>query len=480
MEPEDLQPSVDLLESMRSIGYSLGSAIADLIDNSITAKATQIDVDLDVVDGRYIALLDNGLGMTSSKAREALRLAGSVGDRVADDLGRFGLGLKTASLSQARTLTVVTKQGETITALRWDIDYVKATGRWAILVLSSDELSTLPFHRQLLAQQNGTLVIWQKLDLLLGDTPTPGAHLAEKVVQLHRDLGLIFHRFISDRRKPIRVIINGVATLPIDPFLKNNPKTQRSGIEPMPFGECTVEFEAFTLPHSSDLSRDDRKRHDLGEGMREAQGFYFYRNRRLISYGSWHGLARITELSKQTRVQVDIPSDLDSLWQLDIMKSRAEPPASFKQRLRQLLRPLLEQGHRVHTFRGRRERGRIEHIWSKIRTKDGFRYEINFDSPLVKSALQNISDSDLPKVAGLLRTVANTFPILDAYAELASNNTNQQPVESAEEVRTRLVEIRDSGLLSNDPKIASTQLSHVEPFNNILDLEHIIEDIWEG
>lgn len=480
MEAEDLQPSVDLLESMRSIGYSLGSALADLIDNSITASASRIEIDLDVVDGEYITLVDNGLGMSASKAREALRLAGSVGERAVDDLGRFGLGLKTASLSQARVLTLVTKQGDDVTALRWDIDYVKNTGRWAILVLTPEEISDLPSQRQFLTQESGTLVVWHKLDLLLGDAPAPGHHLAERVAPLHKELGLTFHRFISDRRMQVAISINGSNVLPIDPFLKNNSKTQRSGVEPMPFGSHVVEFEAFTLPHSSDLSREDRRRHDLGEGMREAQGFYFYRQRRLISYGSWHGLTRMTELSKQTRVQVDIPSELDSLWQLDIKKSQAEPPASFKQRLRQLLKPLLEQGHRVHTFRGRREKGKVEHIWGKVRTKDGFRYEINFESPVVKTAIQNLSNADLAKVEGLLRTVANTFPILDSYAELAANNASHPYTESSEEIRSRLVEIRDSELLSTDPKIAWTQLAHVEPFNNILGLEKVIEGIWKG
>lgn len=480
MEAEDLQPSVDLLESMRSVGYSLGAALADLIDNSITAAASHVEIEFDVIEGKCITILDDGRGISPPKAREALRLAGSVGDRAADDLGRFGLGLKTASLSQARRLTLVTKQQDTVTALRWDIDYVKDSGKWAVLVLDQKDISELPLHEELMSKNSGTLVIWHNLDLLLGDSSKPGPFLAEKVVSLRHELGLTFHRYLSEKRSPLKITLNGTSIGAIDPFLKKNPKTQRSGTEPMFFGKHVVQFEAFTLPHSSHLSRAERRRHDLGEGMRDAQGFYFYRNRRLISYGSWHGLAKMNELSKQTRVQVDVPSELDSLWQLDIKKSKAEPPATFKQRLRQLLRPILEQSHRVHTFRGRRENREIEHIWNKIRTEEGFRYEINTDSPIVISAIQDLSDVEASRIHRLLQLISNTFPVLDAYAEVAANHESQALSETSEEIRLRLVDIHKSGLLSSDPKIALTQLAQVEPFNNILGLEQVINKIWKG
>ena len=144
MESEVIPPSVNLLESMRSVGYSLEAAVADLIDNSIAAGAHHIVIDADVVDGKYVAILDDGHGMTSVDAREALRLAGTTGNREDSDLGRFGLGLKTASLSQARCLTVITKQAGTITALRWDIDFVQDKGQWLLLVLEETDLSNVP------------------------------------------------------------------------------------------------------------------------------------------------------------------------------------------------------------------------------------------------------------------------------------------------------------------------------------------------
>ncbi len=167
MEEEIVAPSVDLLESMRSIGYSFEAAVADLIDNSLTAGAHEVEIDVDVVNGDYVAIMDDGVGMTPDVAREALRLAGSVGERSEFDLGRFGLGLKTASLSQARCLTVVSLQRAVMTGLRWDIDHVRRSRSWSLLVLDSSSIDGLPLSEQLQRCGHGTLVIWSNLDLLL-------------------------------------------------------------------------------------------------------------------------------------------------------------------------------------------------------------------------------------------------------------------------------------------------------------------------
>lgn len=478
MESEAVPPSVNLLESMRSVGYSLEAAIADVIDNSITAGAHHIVIDADVVDGKYIAILDDGHGMTSVVAREALRLAGSVGDREDSDLGRFGLGLKTASLSQARCLTVITKRADTVTALRWDIDFVRESGQWLLIVLDETDLSDLPLWTQFDAQSAGTLVLWNELDLLLGDAASPGTFLAERLSGVRSNLALVFHRFLADRRNRLNVTINGIALRPIDPFLSDSPRTQRTAPETIQIGGAEVRVEGFTLPHPSDLTSEQRQRLDLGEGMREAQGFYVYRNRRLISHGHWYGLARMSELSKQTRVQVDVPTSLDSLWQLDIKKSQAVPPQSFKLRLRQLVSPMLDRGRRVHTFRGRRESTEIAHVWSKLKTRDGFGYEVNLESPLVESVLSRLETDDAERVVGLLQTVASTFPVMDAYVEVAANVPSVAAEPKRETLIARLRDIRQSGLFSSAPDVAVTQLSGVEPFNHRDDLSTLVDLVW--
>jgi hypothetical protein len=480
MKPEVVPPSVNLLHSMRHVGYSLGAAVADLIDNSITAGAHKIVVDADVVDGKYIAILDDGRGMTPEVAREALRLAGSVGVREDSDLGRFGLGLKTASLSQARCLTLVTKRVGTITALRWDIDFVRDSGQWLLIVLDENDIVDMPLWEELSAQSAGTLVVWSELDLLLGDTTTPGPFLAERLSEVRSNLALVFHRFLAQRRERLSISINGIALRPIDPFLSENPKTQRTVPEIINIADAEVRVEGFTLPHPSGLTPEELRRPDLGTDMRDAQGFYVYRNRRLISHGHWYGLARMTELSKQTRVQVDVPTSLDALWQLDIKKSQAEPPQSFKLRLRQLLDPILARGHRVHTYRGRREKTEVAHVWTKLKTRDGFGYEVNLESPLIQSVLSRLGIDDAERVIGLLHTIATTFPVLDAYAEVATNVPANFVQPTRDTLIARLMDIHQSGIFSEEPDVAVAQLVGVEPFNTTEDLSTLVNLVWKG
>jgi len=478
MKSEVIPPSVNLLESMRSVGYSLEAAVADLIDNSITAGAHHIVIDADVVEGKYLAILDDGHGMASADAREALRFAGSIGERESSDLGRFGLGLKTASLSQARCLTVVTKQAGSITALQWDIDFVQEKCQWLLIVLKKTDLRGMPLWASFDAQPSGTLVVWNKLDLLLGDTSSAGTFLAERLGGVRSSLSLVFHRFLADRRNRLAITVNETDLRPLDPFLSDNPKTQRTAPETLQIGGAEVRIEAFTLPHPSGLTHEDRQRPDLGEGMREAQGFYVYRNHRLISHGHWYGLARMNELSKQTRIQVDVPLSLDALWQLDIKKSQTEPPQSFKLRLRQLIDPILDRGHRVHSFRGRRESTDVAYVWTKLKTRDGFGYEVNLESPVVESVLSHLDTDDAERVVGLLQTIASTFPVMDAYNEAAKNVPPIAAKPDREALIARLMDIRQSGQFSQDPNVAVAQLAGVEPFNLLDDLSSLVITVW--
>lgn len=479
MEEIVIEPSVNLLESMRSVGYSMEAALADVVDNSIDADATTIEIDFDVVSGSFIAILDNGFGMLKDAAIEALRLAGTANSHESKHLGRFGLGLKTASLSQARSLTVLSKKNSKVIALRWDIDRVKESKTWNLQLLDEAEYQELPLFETFENITSGTLVIWSKLDLLLGDSFEPGRFLAEKIAPVSEHLGLTFHRFIDRTKNKISISVNGNKIVAIDPFLSANPKTQQSPLEVIEIGDQKVSFKAFTLPHASGLSAKERARSDLGDGMREAQGFYIYRNQRLISRGHWFGLARMTELTKQTRVLVDIPRELDSLWQLDIKKSRTEPPASFKAHLKKLIDPLLAKGKRLHTFRGRKD-GSTEtvHIWDKIRERDGFRYEINLENPVVKATLSSLTTAQAEEVSSLFSTIAEQFPHLDAYQEMAGNLTPIRDNPTNEDISLKLISLYGSGALGLDENKVFQLLKNSEPFNQVENLFSLIQEVW--
>lgn len=480
MQEEDVAPSVNLLESMRSVGYSLEAAVADLIDNSISAGARVIDIDLEPAAADHVAILDDGVGMSPEVAVEALRLAGSVGERSQADLGRFGLGLKTASLSQARRLTVVTKNNGVVTALRWDIDHIKLTGRWSLLRLSPAEVAGLPWAARLEEQDSGTLVLWENLDLLLGDALDRGEFMRSRVAPLMESLGLVFHRYLHARQGGIQVNVNGRSVTARDPFLTSNSKTQSSPTQYIEVGGAEVCVTAYTLPHVSGLTPEERKRPDLGDRMRESQGFYIYRNQRLISHGHWYGLARMDDLSKQTRVQVDVPNAIDHLWQLDIKKSRAEPPASFKTELRRLMSGVIEKGKRVYTYRGRKDvsSGTV-HLWDKIRERDGIRYEVNLQNPLVSTLLSGLTTSQASQVLRLLESLADSFPVHDLFSEMAGNS----PVVMAQRAEEAAIEslrlFRDSSDQRPPVGTVVAMLAHAEPFNAMSNLDEVVRRVWQ-
>ena len=140
MKTMDMPPyAPTLIESTRAIGYSLEAAVADIIDNSIAAGARNVDLFFFPIDGAYIAVLDDGAGMNTDELNSAMQYGSKNPnvERDANDLGRFGLGLKTASLSQCRCLSVITKQGERIEGRRWDLDHVAQAESWSLLDLNS-------------------------------------------------------------------------------------------------------------------------------------------------------------------------------------------------------------------------------------------------------------------------------------------------------------------------------------------------------
>lgn len=479
MHDETLVPGVELLESMRSVGYSFNAAASDIIDNSIAAGASQVEIFADSVDGEYLAFLDDGAGMSPTESREALKLAGTSNlDRGPKDLGRFGLGLKTASLSQGRKLTVLTKQGGTVTGLQWDLDHVLRTGSWSIRILEELDFRAIPCSDRLLARDRGTLVIWESLDYLISGASDVAAWMGAMLVELRSHLGLVFHRFL-EAPVGLKLRVNGIGISPIDPFLERNPKTQIAPVENVFIGNEPVRVEAFTLPHVSGLTAEERKREDLGPRMRESQGFYVYRNLRLISAGGWFGLARLDELSKQTRVRVDIPASLDHQWQLDIKKSRVEPPQAFRQRFRQIIDQVKVPGTRVHRFRGRNERSTsFTLFWRLVEDRHGYRYEINSEHPAIGEIRAALPSESRSNFDDLLIDLAGTFPSGDLYIRLAENQKAQPHEYSNVTVLRRLREMR-SHAPDADAALIAEALANRQPYNDVPNIRDLVLQVWK-
>lgn len=299
-----------LIESTRAIGYTLESAIADIIDNSASASASCVDIFFFPVGDAYIAILDNGYGISSEKLDTAMRYGSQNPNeqRAVNDLGRFGLGLKTASLSQCRTLTVVSKHGKQIEARRWDIDYVSQTGEWSLLVFeTADELDAIPRIDKLREMESGTLVVWQNLDRLKVGELDFNRSMGKKMDIVRAHLSLVFHRYIigESELKKMQIKMNGSLIEPTDPFLSKR-NTQVMADEIMAINGSRVIVRPHILPHIVSLTAGEITALGGKDGLRKSQGFYVYRNKRLLVWGTWFNMMRQGELSKLARVQVDI------------------------------------------------------------------------------------------------------------------------------------------------------------------------------
>lgn len=225
MRTKNLPPyAPTLIESTRAIGYSLEAAVADIIDNSIAAGANKVEIYFFPIDGAYIGILDNGKGMNEEELDLAMQYGSRNPSEARDskDLGRFGLGLKTASLSQCRCLTVATKQGDQLRARRWDIDHVAEVGEWSLLILDEEEISQVPQIECLMESDTGTLVVWQQLDRLKAGETNFELALGRKIDSVREHLALVYHRYLSGESgiTKLKLSINGAAVTPIDPFLK--------------------------------------------------------------------------------------------------------------------------------------------------------------------------------------------------------------------------------------------------------------------
>ena len=484
MRDEDVAPNPQLMESMRAVGYTLETAVADIVDNSITAGADQVDVRFTTTPEPRIAVIDNGSGMDQQTLVLAMRLAGRPpsAQRQSHDLGRFGLGLKTASLSQARSLTVASKQDGVLRAVRWDLDHLKVTGKWSLQVLSMPETRSLPWLESLDSYEAGTLVVWEKLDQLHLGPESAEKELDEHMHRVSDHLKLVFHRFASAKvpplRRPLTLRVNGARLPKVDPFLTDNPATQWGPHERIQVKDAMVDVQPYTLPHISKLNTRDRNAALLAGSLRDSQGFYIYRAGRLVLWGTWFRIIPRDELAKLARVQVDIPNSLDDLWALDIKKSAASPPPEIRQRLRQIADRIVYPSRRVHVHKGRTkgDSDKVARLWNLIEDRDNtFRYEINTNHPLVVLLSESLDGRANAALTHLLRALESTFPVEDAYARLGSDNSHTPSIVEQAEL-AGLVRIFHRSTGDEDAQAIAQRLALMEPFSRILDLESFVRE----
>jgi len=480
MDFEISPPSAaSMLESLRAYGYSLNSAVSDLIDNSITARAKNVWITLKWSgEDSWISIRDDGIGMTEKQLSRAM-IAGSqspLDRREQHDLGRFGLGLKTASLSLARSLTVVSKiENGSLSVRRWDLDYIAAvnTDQWRLLKScregSRDKLSVIK------AQKCGTLLLLENLDKICsGTVATSPAHRNEfyhQIDALRDHLGMIFHRFLVVPSR-LKIFINGdtAAQLvkPWDPFFVKHKATEPKPVTRIPFGDTVTTVQGFILPHKDMLTQDEFEEAAGPHGWNAHQGFYVYRGDRLLVSGSWLGLRegvtkwRSEEHYKLARVRVDITNDMDSDWQIDVKKSLATPPQNVARALVRYAAQVRADAREIFAHRGkygkRKPTKKVGKVWVTKQKRGQNTYSLDREHPLIRSFLKKIG-SQGKEAEAIFRLIEETVPVEQIWLDSAeSPEMRTSPFGTASEAE--VIEAAESylGLLQGDSSVPPAEL----------------------
>jgi hypothetical protein len=457
-----------LIESMRDIGYSLETALADIIDNSITAKARSIRLLADTTSpDPSLAILDDGEGMTEDELLAAMRPGSRnpLETREKDDLGRFGLGLKTASFSQCRLLTVASRRDGITCCARWNLDEVARTNQWLVEFL--DDFAEVPWIDEL--GSSGTLVIWGALDRLVeGDGSDARSAFVSRIDDAAEHLELVFHRYLAGERgiSKVALFLNGRQLEPFDPFHSSHPATQAGPVEKIKSGGQEVEIQTFTLPHHK-KDPAEWERYAGKAGYLKNQGFYVYRGKRLIIHGTWFGLARQKELTKLARVRIDMPNGMDADWKIDVKKASAQPPYHVRERLRRIIETIGATSRRVYTARGRRlaSDSRLP-VWQRMQSGNQISYCLNPEHPVFADFAGRLPDELKTNFMRVLEMAATSIPIDALFADISANPEQVSGSGMAEETLTHFVEttfaaLRASGI---DPEDAMQMMRATEPF----------------
>lgn len=430
-------PQADtLMGSMRSMGYSFEAAVADIIDNSISANCGVVRLFFPAVptDDLVVGIMDDGEGMDENELFEAMRYgsADSEQERSATDLGRFGLGMKSASLSQCKILTVVSLKNNKLSSYSWDYNYIREKKQWIVKELSKSEIENLPYISSLKEVSHGTLVLWKDFDVL---DKSSGGLVYDALVELKNsvslNIALIFHNFLSGKGKEhIKIYVNKNKVKPLDPFLETHPKTttkkERSiAIRDSKGTEQQIWVKPYILPFASDLNEEHRKLIGGIETLRIKQGFYVYRNKRLIIWGTWFGMKPRGELTKNARVRVDIPNSLDDIWSIDIKKQTASIPKQIQRQLRQTVIDAMDISVKKQTHRGRKEN--IDYIWDRMEGRGKtYYYQINRDNKVFQMIKEKMSEEDYHLLEILLKEIEQNVPTQQIYIDKSNDAISQE------------------------------------------------------
>lgn len=422
-----------LLASLRSVGYTEETAIADIVDNCISAKAQHIDIIFEI-NKKQILILDDGIGMASEDLIENMRIGSSdpLKQRDDTDLGRFGMGMKTAAFSLGKKLTVVTRFEESTSNATWDLDRIPDLG-WNLII---EENKTITELLSKLGEQ-GTIVCIDNLDRVIGSLDETKARkkfykIAEKI---EKHLALIFHRFIEEDGLVIR--INGNDIRPWNPFVINNSATQELADETVwsDDGTSEVVIQPYVLPHRTKFASDDDYQDAGGaKGWNYHQGVYVYRNRRLIICGTWFDYIKKEPAYNLARIKIDISSISDEDWKIDIKKSTASLPGYVRDTVERAIDICTEASARVYNSRGSYSKSNVSvpnlnYVWEQRKKNGRYSFHINRKHSLLTEIKKHLDKDGIATLSAYLALVENFAPFMQSGITDSLQKSNETALD---------------------------------------------------
>lgn len=420
-----------LIKSIAEQGYSLETSLADLIDNSITAKAKRIEILINTEHPPFtLFMADDGYGMTEEVLKICMRFpsASLETNRQTNDLGRFGLGMKTASFAQTRKLTVISRPGpdQAYAARTWDVDYLRQKQEWRIIVNSATEITDLltsysslstDFLSEFKDYTPNTIIAWQGLykfeEYLDGEDKSNS--LKTQITETTTEyLSLVFHRFMEQEARPLRIRVNNIIIKPFNPFPTNLPDLRLIESKQRSIKADVIKLEGFVLPARS--VEESKEINNIwttrSKGLLDMEGLYIYRADRIILFGGWNGIIRKSPRLQLARLRVEVGNKVDHLLHLNVAKSQISIPYNLKVGFLKYMSELKEQAEKEYFNRGirkfsSRKSDALPQLFDRNASNKGTLLEINSDFPLVKSIMDNLDDDH--KIAfSVLSTMINT------------------------------------------------------------------------
>lgn len=344
------------IEGLRDTGYEPSDALEDIIDNSIAAGATEVLVRvwMNPAGALLVTVADNGHGMDEDGLINAMTY-GSAARQNRASLGKFGLGLKTASTAMCRQLTVVTRANDDgpARAATWDLDFVQERNEW-LLQRPDPTPEQLELLEEAAADGPGTLVVWSKVDRLIHEYANPRGRpaqnaLSRRVDEFRNSLALTYLRFLrgDGPHEKVRIVLNDKEVEAWDPFGegfgtevlldRDVPVTIQDGDTST---EASFKLRAFALPPRSELTKDQES---VARILTANQGFYVFREGRLLAHGTWLGLRSVEPHLNLSRIEFSFDHQLDEAFQIDIKKSRIQLQRDLQDNLRRLVQPAIAE-----------------------------------------------------------------------------------------------------------------------------------------